>query len=350
MHRTAFVWDDLYLNYSFPGDHPFKSLRESMARKYMEERGFFHVVEVVRPDPPEEDILTEVHSPEYVDFVRAMSELGEGLLDYGDTPAFKGVYESALMRVMGSVTGVRLLARGYDHSVNLGGGLHHAQRSAASGFCVFNDVAIAVKQAEKLLGRVAVVDIDGHHGDGTQALLYEDPKSLKVSLHMYHRGFFPGTGNIDEIGEGEGRGLTVNVPLPPGTGDDAYLYAFDNVVIPALEKFKPDIIVIQEGGDSHMSDPLVGLKLSTRGYLEVIKRIHSFSHNKSTGKILMLGGGGYDYDATARVWTISTAELSGIDPMEVESLHDCCLTSSSAFVMERVREVVKKLRDIHGLG
>ena len=348
MHRTVFVWDDAYLDYSLPGDHPFKSFRESRAKKYMEERGFFHHMDMRRPDPDDESVLLNVHSRDYVDFVKTKSQEGEGLLDYGDTPAFKGVFESALRRVMGSVTGIRLLAQGYDHAVNLGGGLHHAQWGSASGFCVFNDVAIAAKEGEKFFRRIAIVDVDGHHGDGTQALLYDDPNVLKISLHMYHRGFFPGTGEINEIGTGRGKGYTVNVPLPPGTADDAYIYAFDNVVIPLLDRFQPEAIIIQEGGDSHFDDPLVELKLSTRGYLALIKRIHDLAH-RGTGKILLLGGGGYNYDATARVWTVSVAELLGLDDQEVESLHDCCLTSSSAYIMERVKQVVEEVKKVHGI-
>ncbi|MEM3271479.1 MAG: acetoin utilization protein AcuC, partial [Metallosphaera sp.] len=308
MHKTVFVWDDKYLDYSFPGDHPFKSLRESKAKKYMEERGFFHQMEVRRPDPPDENVLYSLHSRDYVEFVKLKSIEGEGLLDYGDTPAFKGVFESSLIRVMGSVTGIRLLSQGYEHAINIGGGLHHAQRSSASGFCVFNDVALAAKEGEKFFKRIAIVDVDGHHGDGTQALLYDDPNVLKVSLHMYHKGFFPGTGEVYEDGIGAGKGLTVNVPLPPGTGDDAYLYAFDEVVMPLLNRFGPEVIIIQEGGDSHFDDPLVELKLSTRGYLSIIRRIHNLAHERSS-KILLLGGGGYNYDATARIWTVSVAEL-----------------------------------------
>jgi acetoin utilization protein AcuC len=349
LHKTAFVWDEKYLDYSFPGDHPFKSIRESMAKKLMEERGFFHEIDVVRPTPISEELLLKVHDKEYVDHVKRLSEEGKGYLDSGDTPAFKGIFEASLIRVSGTVKALEVLDK-YDHAVNLGGGFHHAKRSSASGFCVFNDVALVAKLAEEKYGRVAIIDLDGHHGDGTQALLYDDPNVLKVSLHMYHRGFFPGTGSAEEIGEGEAKGLTLNVPLPPGTGDDAYLEAFREVVVKKIRQFKPRLFVVVEGGDSHFGDPLVELKLSTRGYLEAIKKIHGLAHEYADGKLILLGVGGYNYDATARIWTLSVAEIAGIEEGEVETLHDCCFTSSTPFVKNKVEEVIKELKKIHGLG
>ncbi len=349
MHRTAFIWDERFLDYSFPGDHPFKPIRESMAKKMMEERGFFHEIEVIRPTVISEELLLEVHDRDYVELVKRLSREGKGYLDSGDTPAFKGIFEASLLRVSGTVKALEVLDK-YDHSVNLAGGFHHAKRNSASGFCVFNDVALVAKMAETKYERVAIIDIDGHHGDGTQELLYSDPRVLKVSLHMYHRGFFPGTGNVDEVGEGEGRGLTLNVPLPPGTGDDAYLYAFREVVVKKIRQFKPNLFIVVEGGDSHFGDPLVELKLSTRGYVEVIREVHKLAHEYANGKLILLGVGGYNYDATARIWVLSVAEIAGISEEEVETLHDCCFTSSTPFVKNKVEEVVKALKKIHGLG
>ncbi|NON63200.1 acetoin utilization protein AcuC, partial [Acidianus sp. DSM 29099] len=224
------------------------------------------------------------------------------------------------------------------HAINIGGGFHHAKRSRAEGFCVFNDVAIIAKIAEKKY-RTAIVDIDGHHGDGTEELLKND-NILKVSLHMFHRGFFPGTGNLEDNDE-----KTVNIPLPPGTADDAYLLAFNEIAMPILEEYRPELLIIMEGGDSHFDDPLVELKLSTHGYLNVIKELHSLSH-KVSGKIILLGGGGYNYDATARTWVISIAELTGIQSIEVDTLHDCCNTVSSPFVMEKVKDTIQKIKQV----
>ncbi|QIW25090.1 acetoin utilization protein AcuC [Sulfolobus sp. S-194] len=349
MHKTAFVWDDRYLNYSFPGNHPFKSLREAMTKKLLEERGAFHEIDIQPPKIISEELLSLIHTKEYIEFIKRKSEEGSGLLDDGDTPAFKGIFEAALVRVSGTVTAVELL-KSYDHTVNIGGGFHHAKRSQASGFCVFNDVALAIKLAEKSFKKIALVDIDGHHGDGTQYLLYDDPNVLKVSLHMFHPRFFPGTGDEYEIGSGEGKGMTINIPLPPGTGDDMYLYAFNEIVVPKIKEFKPDLIFLLNGGDSYYEDPIVELKLSTKGYLEVVRTVHSLAHQFANGKLVMTGGGGYNYEATARIWALSIAEIAGLDFTEFETLEDCCLIASSEFVKKRVLEIVDKLKKIHGLS
>jgi len=347
MHETAFIWSDGFLNYSFPGDHPFKSYREKKVRELLDVTGLSNFVTLIEPDPPTEDQVLSVHDREYVNLVKTLSIKGEGLLDSGDTPAFKGIFEASLLRVSGTITAVRLIAEGkFVHAFNVGGGLHHAKKNSASGFCVFNDVAIGVKKAEKKFDRVAIVDLDGHHADGTQQLLYSDPRSLKVSLHMYHRGFFPGTGDVDESGEGEGENLTVNVPLPPGTGDEAYLLAFDEIVMPRLRAYSPQLIFVVLGGDSHYSDPLVELKLSTHGYMQVLKKIHSFAESRSGGRLILLGGGGYNYDATARIWTLGLAEILGIDNDSIRSLHDPFPTTTIPFTYNKVLQVIERLKEL----
>lgn len=350
MHKTAFIWDERYLDYSFPGDHPFKSLRESMTKKFLEDRGAFHYIDIVYPKLINESVLEIIHSKEYIEFVKKKSEEGKGLLDEGDTPAFKGIYEAALIRVSGTITALDLIKEGkYAHTINIGGGFHHAKRSSASGFCVFNDVALAIKLAEKDFKKIVLIDIDGHHGDGTQYLLFNDPNVLKVSLHMYHPRFFPGTGNEEEIGSDEGAGYTINIPLPPGTADDMYLYAFNEIVVPKVREFKPDIIFLLNGGDSYYEDPLVELKLSTKGYLKVVKTVHSLAHQLSNGRLIMTGGGGYNYEATARIWTLSIAEIASLDFIEYESLEDCCFLASREYIKNKVMEIVNKLKKIHGL-
>lgn len=350
MHKTAFIWSDKYSLYSFPGNHPFKAMREFMTKKLLEERLAFLSIDMIEPPLIPEEILYLVHDKDYVRLVKEMDEKGNGLLDEGDTPAFKGIFEGALIRTSGTLYAMKLLMDGkYEHTVNIGGGFHHAKRNKAEGFCVFNDLALAIKIGEEKFNRIALVDIDGHHGDGTQEILKDDPKSLKISLHMFHPNFFPGTGNLNEIGEAEGEGSIINIPLPPGTGDDAYIFAFREIVIPSIERFKPEVILIMNGGDSHYNDPLVELKLSTYGYLEVIKELHTLAHKYADGRILMTGGGGYNYDATAREWTVTVAEIAGIYDTEYEILHDPEKTTSNDLVWNKVKDFVKKVKEIHGL-
>ncbi len=200
--------------------------------------------------------------------------------------------------------GAKRVIDGEDsHAFNLGGGLHHAKPDVASGFCVFNDIAIAARWLVKNRGiqRIAIIDIDGHHGDGTQAIFYNEPV-LKISSHRI--GIFPGTGYVGELGEGAGRGYSVNIPLPKKTSDDAYLYAYNEIVPPLLRWYKPEIIFLQCGIDGHLGDPLVGLSLTSRTYEAVANSIHDLANTLCNGKLLVFGGGGYDVNATARCWAL----------------------------------------------
>jgi len=167
---------------------------------------------------------------------------------------------------------------------------------------------------------------------------------------MFHPNFFPGSGDVNEIGVGKGEGYTINIPLPPGTGDDGYLLAFDEIVIPVIERYKPELIILITGGDSYFNDPLVELKLSTHGYLDVVTKVHHLAHKYSSGRLIMLGGGGYNYDATARIWTISIAEIAGIYDLEYETLHDPFSTKSSQFVMEKIRSTIDRIKKIHSFN
>ncbi|HQD88314.1 MAG TPA: hypothetical protein PLZ87_06375, partial [Methanomassiliicoccaceae archaeon] len=203
--------------------------------------------------------------------------------------------------------------------------LHHAYPARASGFCVFNDMAVAVRvlQREYGIGRIAVIDIDAHHGDGTQAIFY-DEDVLTISLHRFGDRFFPGSGEADETGELEGAGRNINVPLPGGTDDNLFLHAFRSVAIPALQSYRPDIIIQQFGVDGHYRDPLADLGYTTRGYAEVARLTHELAHELCEGRYLVVGGGGYDLDATMRTWSIMYSIMSEapIDRQRLMELHD----------------------------
>ena len=356
---TAFIYHPDYLRYQFGPSHPFKPIREKYTLDLLRElRVFDGKVKYYEPTPANEEDLLLVHSKEYVDFVKRMCEQGYGYLDYGDTPAIKGLYEGACSVVGGSILGAKLLMDGdVSHAFNPGGGLHHAKQDSASGFCVFNDVAITTRFLKKTYGlkKIAIVDVDGHHGDGTQEILYSEPV-LKISTHRI--GIFPGTGYVDEVGVNAGKGYSVNIPLPRGADDKAYLYAFNEVVPPLIEMYKPEMIINQFGVDGHYQDPLVGLALTTGIYQEVSRIIHDLAHKFSGGKLLILGGGGYNVHNTTRCWatmfvTVSEA-LPETSKKKYRELLDKKILIPNRGALDTVRKTVEKIKrdifPIHGLA
>ena len=218
------------------------------------------------------------------------------------------------MRVCSAtVTATDLVASGKaKRAVNLSGGLHHAHAAQASGFCLYNDLALGIGHAVEKHGmRVAYVDIDAHHGDGVQGLFYDRGEVLTVSMHESGRYLFPGTGHTYEVGKGEGRGLSVNVPLEPYTEDASYLEAFEAVVPVALRTFGPDLIVLQAGADMHYFDPLADLKLSVSGMAQSYRRMVELADELCEGRLVATGGGGYDpYRTVPRAWALLWAALT----------------------------------------
>jgi acetoin utilization protein AcuC len=285
--------------------------RYQALRALLEETGLGQHLEVVSPPLATAEDVTPVHPEAYVEFVRAMDRRGTGFVDGRETPAWTGVLDRALAAVGGTLSAVERVVRGdAAHAFNPSGGLHHAHRERASGFCIFNDVALAVRRCCSLgLARVAVVDVDGHHGDGTQEVLYGEPV-LHISLHQYDGRFYPGTGAVEEVGWGAGYGYTVNVPLPRSTGSVAYVRAFEAVVPAALRAFRPEMILLNFGVDGHHADPLVHLNLTTGTYRRIAAHIHALAHELCAGRLVAFGSGGYAPDAVARCWGMLLAELT----------------------------------------
>ena len=307
-------------------------------------------VEIVEPVPATEAELQLAHAESYVHYVQKMDQLGEGFLDGVETPAYPGVYRRAALSVGGSLHAARRIARGdFDHAFNPSGGLHHAREHRAGGFCVFNDLAMVARLLRRELGmeRIAIVDVDGHHADGTQAILYAEP-ILKISLHMYSALFYPGTGTLDETGEGEGTGYAINVPLPPHTGHAAYLHAFDEVVEPLLRRMAPQFLLLQFGVDGHYRDPMVLLDLTARTYQGIAGRMHRLAHELCDGRLLVLGGGGYQPDDVARCWAVMLATISGVLPAEsrarFEALFDESPPPEREKVTGRVEQIIFELK------
>lgn len=348
--RTALIYHEAYDGRGFaPMSYAWRRYRRTL--ELVKELGLFDGgLQLLRQEPASDEELTLAHSPEYLSFVRRMDALGHGFLDYGDTPVYPGIFKRAAISVGGTLLGVRLIARGeLQHAFNPGGGLHHARRDRAGGFCVFNDIVIAVRALQREFGlqRIAIVDLDGHHGDGTQALLYDEP-ILKLSFHQYDRRFYPGTGALDELGVGEGHGFTVNVPLPRRTGDRAYLEAFEALVPPLLHAYRPEFILLQFGVDGHRDDPLVSLSLTTRGYAVLARRMHELAHELCAGRLMVLGGGGYDPDNVARCWTTMLVEVCGALPKgshaRYEALQDRALAPEGDHVLEQVRQITAQVQ------
>lgn len=276
----------------------------------------FSRIERIEQRPATAEALLAVHPASYVEYVARRDAEGVGFLDRRDTPAWHGVYARALAAVGGTLEAADMIGQGHAaHVFNPGGGLHHAHRARTAGFCIFNDLVLAVRRLQRRYGwqRIAIVDVDGHHGDGTQELLYDEP-ILYVSLHQYDGRFFPGTGGEAEVGWGAGYGYTVNVPLPRGVGDAAFLAAFRETVPATLRGYQPDVLLLNAGVDGHIGDPLVSLGLTTAAYRAVAAEVHDLAHELCGGRLLITGSGGYHPIHAARSWAMMLAVLTGDVP------------------------------------
>ena len=321
----SLVWDESLTGYDFGPGHPLAPVRVELTMALARELGVLAQpsVSVRGAVPAEMDELELVHDAAYIDAVRQAGHDGLGNGRYGlgtpDNPVFDGMHEASALVAGATLAAARAVWRGEAlHAANIAGGLHHAMRGYASGFCVYNDPAIAISALlAEGAQRVAYVDVDVHHGDGVQAAFYHDPRVLTISLHEHPATLFPGTGLASEIGSGDGRGYAVNVALPAGTGDAGWLRAFDAVVPPLLRSFRPEVLVSQHGCDSHRLDPLAHLELSIDAQRRAALMIHDLAHETAGGKWLLTGGGGYELvQVVPRSWThlLAVAAGSPVDP------------------------------------
>ncbi len=320
--RTALIYGDRYHDYQFSEGHPFNPLRLRLAVEMIEACG------LLAPDhrllPPrratDAELLT-AHSPAYIAAIQAASRGGLGAeeaarfgLGTEDVPIFPGMHDAAALLVGGSLQAAELVMGGdVDHAFNIGGGLHHASRSLASGFCVYNDIAVVCRWLVEQHGaRVLYVDNDAHHGDGVQDIFYDTPDVLTISFHETGRYLFPGTGATHERGRGAGYGYSVNVPLDAFTDDASWIAGFEALVPPIARAFRPDVIVMQNGCDGHCNDPLTHLHATTRTFERAIEVVHTLAHECCDGRLIALGGGGYDiWCVVPRAWTLVWAALGG---------------------------------------
>lgn len=310
------VWGEGYLGYDF-GEHPMSPVRLDLTVSLAGSLGVLDRLTILAPEPAAEQQLRTVHSAEYLAAVRAASK-DPGYLGFGlgsaDNPVFDGMFDAAALIAGGSAQAALQVWHGHaEHAVNIAGGLHHAMHGSAAGFCVLNDVVLAIRV---LLAagaqRVAYVDIDVHHGDGVQAAFYDDPRVLTISMHQDPRTLYPGTGLASEVGSGSAAGTAINLALPPGTSDDGWLRAFHAVVPGAVGSFRPQVLVTQCGCDTHHEDPLADLALTVDGQRAAYAALHELAHRSADGRWLALGGGGYGVlRCVPRAWTHLLAELAG---------------------------------------
>jgi len=319
------VWDERLTGYNFGPGHPLAPVRVELTIALARELGVLTLpgVSVLAPVPAQTAELELVHDKDYIDAVRQAGHDGGSNLRYGlgtpDNPVFAHMHEASALVAGATLTAARAVWRGEAvHASNIAGGLHHAMRRSASGFCVYNDPAIAIRwMLAEGAQRIAYVDLDVHHGDGVQAAFYDDPRVLTISLHEHPATLFPGTGLASEIGSGDGRGYAVNVALPAGTGDAGWLRAFEAVVPPLLRAFAPEVLVSQHGCDSHRLDPLANLELSVDGQRRAQLMVHELAHETAGGQWLLTGGGGYQLvQVVPRSWTHLLAIAAGhpVDP------------------------------------
>jgi len=304
-------WDPAFDRYDFGPAHPFTEKSRWMAVRLLETSGFFERTDPAAPrriesvTPATRDELLGFHRSDYLALVESSGEGRTHIpLDAGDTPSFPGCYAAASAIVGGTLAGIRSVEHEPEtHAFNPAGGLHHAHPGRASGFCIFNDLAVSIRSFQAGSPphrRVAYIDIDVHHGDGVMYGFYEEGTLLDIDFHQDGRTIFPGTGFPSETGRGDGAGLKVNVPLPPETGDEAFLPLFERIVPTMVRSYRPELIVLQCGMDAHVGDRLGSLQYTPAAYARAVDLVHSLAHEVCGGRLAVTGGGGYAPENVSR--------------------------------------------------
>lgn len=319
--EAKYVFSDDFDSYKFSDDHPFNQLRVKLTEDLLRmSNNALSEEDLVPARIATDEEIALIHDPNYIEAVKkaGKGELPEDVgLNYGlgteDVPIFPNMHEASALLVGGTLTAVDLVMEGKaKHALNLGGGLHHGFRGKASGFCIYNDSSIAIKyMQEKYNVRVLYIDTDAHHGDGVQWSFYDDPSVCTYSIHETGRYLFPGTGNVHEKGAGQGYGYSINIPVDAFTEDESWLDAYTTSIQEVAAFFKPDVIITQNGADSHYLDPLTHLSATIKIYREIPRIAHEIAHKYCGGKWIGVGGGGYDiWRVVPRAWAMIWLEMT----------------------------------------
>jgi len=353
LNKAAFIYSNKLSKHILSDSHPMQPKRLAMTYDLLTQYDAFNQnnAEIISPRNATQNELIKFHTEDYIDAIKNISSnpnsISSALYNLGtvDNPCYPQMFEAALLSTGGSTLAADLLISSeYDSVFNISGGLHHAMRSNASGFCIFNDPVIAIEKFTENKMKVVYIDIDCHHGDGVQKAFYDRDDVLTISIHESGAFIFPGTGNTNEIGTGKGRGYSINMPLYPYTDDEIYQDTFRKIVPPLIEYFHPDVLVTQMGIDSHFEDPITHLSLTVQGFTEIVKIFKSFNL-----KWLSLGGGGYNLQAVARAWAsgwgvISNQTFSNTLPGNYNQTHNIStlFDASPPIIEDAVKSVCKK--------
>ncbi|MFZ3589411.1 acetoin utilization protein AcuC [Bacillus sp. DJP31] len=318
-NEAVFIYSDDVQEYKFNENHPFNQVRVTLTKELLQSVNMLPSSRMKESRIATDEELALFHD---VDYIQALKDASNGILapeksaSYGigteDTPIFPNMHVASARLVGGTLAAVDAVMSGqFEHALHLGGGLHHGFRGKASGFCVYNDIAVAIKYMQKKYQlKVLYVDTDAHHGDGVQYAFYDDPTVCTLSIHETGRYLFPGTGSVYERGYGEGYGYAFNVPLDAFTEDDSFLHAYEKALVEIAEFFKPDIIITQNGADAHHLDPLTHLSCSMKIYESIPRLAHKIAHQYCKGRWIAVGGGGYDlWRVVPRAWGMVWLEM-----------------------------------------
>ncbi len=351
--KTGIVYHKKYLEHEQDPRHPERRERLAYTIDQLTEEGLFEDEDIVllEPFPASMEDVLEVHTKEYVEFLKRESARGGGIIDF-DTNIPKGVFERALLAAGGAIRAAKaVLDKEVDNAfamVRPPG--HHAKPYTGAGFCYLNNMAIMVKWLLKRgFERIMILDWDAHHGDGTQEIFYEDDRVLFISTHQMP--LYPGTGYPHEVGRGRGEGFTINIPLPPGTSDEGYLYVFEKIVEPVAKEFKPEFIAISAGQDNHFTDPITGLALTARGYGELMRRAVNLSKDLCKGRLVAVLEGGYSVEAALPYTNLAIiAAMAGKDISHIREPKSYLAElkwRKRDYAMQKVRDNVSDVIRIH---